>query len=158
MTLKLSNSPGLGAVIAAALLACAAFAEPHTRPYSVVNDGVYEISSIQVRVGGNWSDNLLAEPVRPGQTVQLRVPDDGRPCLVDLAVNTPDRGMNAFLFDENICARPQFHVAAQIDPMDAPGSGRRPPRARTGAVRGGEIERGLPLCPGDARCRGKPGG
>jgi hypothetical protein len=139
----------LGLTASAAVMGCAGFAPaPHERAYAVVNDGVFTVTSLQVRVGAGWSDNLLAAPVKPGETYALKLPDDGRPCLVDLAVNTDARSMNTFLFDENVCERPQFHAGGHFDPQDMPGNGR-------GGRGRPDLERGVPLCPGDVRCRRK---
>ena len=81
----------------------------------------------------------------PGETVQLSI-REGRPrCIADLAINTDFRSMSVVLHDVNICEQPRFAVAAYFDPMDLPGHGRGGPG----------LERGVPLCPGDARCKKK---
>lgn len=139
---------GLGAAAMLALVAVAGqglAAAPRQLPYAIVNDGEFVVMSVQARTGRTWSGNLLAEPVVPGETVQLSVPE-GRPrCIADLAINTDSRSMSVVLHDVNICEQPQFTVAAYFDPMDLPGRGRVNPG----------LERGVPLCPGDARCKQK---
>ena len=139
---------GLGA---AAMLALAALAgqglaaAPRQLSYAIVNDGVFVVMSVQARTGRSWSGNLLTAPVEPGQTVELSIPE-GRPrCIVDLAINTDTRSMSVVLHDQNICEQPRFAVAAYFDPMDLPGMGRFRPG----------LERGVPLCPGDVRCKKK---
>ena len=139
---------GLGA---AALLALGALAgqglaaAPRALTYVIDNDGVFPVMSVQARTGRTWSGNLLAEPVVPGERVELTIPEGRPPCIVDLAINTDSRAMSVVMHDVNICEQPRFSVAAWFDPMDLPGRGRGDPG----------FERGVPLCPGDARCKKK---
>jgi hypothetical protein len=140
---------------------------PHrTLTWTIVNDGAYVVSSVQVRAGrGGWGGNILEEPVATGQIREFQIADVGRPCIVDLAVNTLSPGMDVFLFEQNICEHPDFRVSEHFDPRDEAGRGRggrgRPSRAAPdmspspwSATEVG-LERGVPLCPGDARCKKK---
>ena len=139
---------GLGAAALAALGALAGqglAAAPRQLPYLIDNDGVFSVTSVQARTGRSWSDNLLAAPVEPGERLELLIPE-GRPaCIADLAINSSTPSLSVVLHDVNICEEPRFSVAAWFDPMDVAGRGRGDP----------DLTRGVPLCPGDVRCKKK---
>lgn len=136
---------GAAALLALAMLAGQGLAAaPRQLTYVIDNDGVFTVMSVQARTGRTWSGNLLATPVAPGERVELSIPEGRPPCIVDLAINSDTPSLSVVMHDVNICEQPRFSVAAWFDPMDVAGRGRGDP-----------IERGVPLCPGDVRCKKK---
>ena len=137
------------AALAAAAVAGAAVAraEPSVTEVELINDSKFTVTSFQSRPagGGEWTSNRLDRPLQPGERRTVQAPHGSRPCLVDLAINTDVRNFVRFRYAVNICDEREYRLGRDFDPMDAPGMGRGDPG----------IERGVPLCPGDPRCRGK---
>lgn len=140
----------------------------------VMNDGMKPVTEVRLRragAEGDWSANLLGdEPIEVREGRRLDIGRLGLGCQVEvrLVVAGLARPVDG---EQAVCAEPRFWVGFALG-LDEPGRGRR---ARFGAVRGEtegapseapaprpsaaaprpDLGRGLPLCPGDPRCRKK---
>lgn len=138
----------------------------------VMNDGLKPVTAVRLRPAGGvehaaWTGDLLAGepiPVREGRRIDLS--GLGLGCEIELELTVEGRA-GPVAGQQSVCDEPRFWMAFALG-LDEPGEGyavradegepapRPPRRARTGAVRGApDLNRGLPVCPGDPRCRKK---
>ncbi len=166
------------AMVAGSAMAAAPAAEP--RPYVVRNDGPAAVEVLRLRLDpdGAWSEDLLdGAPIEAGQDLSLPLTTTS-PCTFGLQLKIAGR---AELLEREVdgCRNPQFRLSWALG---LPGPGRTggpapPPPApppppppspsygveyypdseesdpEVGAAP--DLDRGVPICPGDARCKKK---
>ena len=176
--------PAALAALAALAAVCAAAAETMAGPEVVLtNDGVSAVVDFRVSGDGgeSWSDNLLGEAmVAVGETLPVALEGAPGDCVFAFRT-TLANGQVVDTLSYDVCAAPELTMgfalgldeagtgrgfaivatddetgdaqpmAAPVAPV-APTAAPRPGRAAAGAA---PIDRGVPICPGDPRCKGK---
>lgn len=162
--------------LAGALLAAtpvAALEPPQT--FEIVNDTgqTAERLYLQSPGAGDWQEDLLGENVLPAGSWAEAPLDPAHGCHYDLKVVLADGAM-VTAYDFDVCVQPRFKMSggqltrpragntAPSEPGMAPGgyaiqattdeTGEPAPSMEVGAA---PIGRGLPVCPGDPRCKKK---
>lgn len=169
-----------GPAMAAAPAAPPAPPPDQARPYLVRNDGPAAVVELRLRLDpyGPWSEELLdGAPIEAGQDLSLPL-TTASPCVFGLQLKIAGR---AELLEREVdaCRNPQFRISAALG-LPGPGrtGGPAPPppppppapspsygveyypedeaaeEAEVGAAP--DLDRGVPICPGDARCKKKP--
>ena len=140
----------------------------------VMNDGMKPVTGVRLRRAaqeGAWSAELLGgEPIAVMEGRRFDLAGLDVDCNVEVELTITGQP-SPVLGEQDVCSGdPRFWIAFALG-LDEPGMGRpgayavivgeetaptRPRPARTGAVRGApDLNRGLPVCPGDPRCRKK---
>ncbi len=136
-----------GSATAAAPVAPPAPPPDQARPYLVRNDGPTAVLELRLRLdpGGAWSEELLdGASIEAGQDLSLPL-TTASPCVFGLQLKIAGR---AELVEREVdaCRNPQFRISSALG---LPGPG------RTGGP-APALDRGVPICPGDVRCKKKP--
>jgi len=153
---------------ALALSACALIAPGEPRQLVVINDTGSPITAIYVQehVSGRWSRNLIGG-IAMGQGDRAELDLHTRGCAIDmtLVVEGQDHPLSEAAFD--VCAgkpyvTPRFMsfeangaAAAERARQEASAGAERSAAEAARAAAAREAARGLPICPGDPRCRKK---
>lgn len=174
---------GWGAMTAAAALAAATVAAmsagaeeaSYSRAFTVVNDTGMTAVSLRIAVAstlvwgdageqpdasvGGWADpdaeRLADGPLMPGGQLALDLGDGLGPCYYDLKVVFDD-GEDLDLTDVDLCAATSLGLAPPPPPPPPPPPDpMAPPPASVGPSPKPPLDRGLPVCPGDPRCKKK---
>lgn len=120
----------LGGLLLAGLLAGAALAQDADRRVQVVNDSGATLTRLYVSNPDRaaWEEDILGQNVlTSGQSVTINADDGSGACVFDVKAIFDD-GTEVIQSGVNICAITAFSLGG---------------------------ERGVPMCPGDARCRKK---
>lgn len=158
----------------------AAAAPPSAAPGGellVMNDGIWPVTGVRLRPAGEvdhaaWTGDLLeGEPVPVGEGRRIDLSALGLGCEVELEVTVEGRA-GPVAGQQSVCADPRFWMGFALG-LDAPGTGAPTSGYEIQAWEpdeevmmwdspaAGPIEfdpdpnRGLPVCPGDPRCKKK---
>ena len=170
------------AMVAGSAMAAAPAAPPtpppaEARPYLVRNDGPAAVEELRLRLDpdGAWSEDLLdGAPIEAGQDLSLPLTTTS-PCVFGLQLKIAGR---AELLEREVdaCRNPQFRLSWALGlpgPGRAGGPALPPPPSPSPSPSYGveyypeseasdpvvgaapDLDRGVPICPGDARCKKK---
>ena len=122
------------------------------------NDTLQPVFELYVEPSGDadaaWDDRLEGGlPISPEHWVELPL-DPAKGCRYDIEVRTANRGGRRAL-DVDVCKTGRFDVSQGRVLAGSPPNpgGPAPPPPVVGPP--GPLDRGLPICPGDVRCRRK---
>jgi len=144
----------------------------------VMNDGIRPVTSVRLRPAGGvedsaWTGDLLeGEPIPVGEGRRIDLTRLGQGCEVEIEVRVEGRA-DAVAGQQQVCADPRFWMGFALG-LDEPGMGAIKPGQYAVVVGDDEpaaeapmpapapaagpppdLNRGLPVCPGDPRCRKK---
>lgn len=156
-------------ILTAAVLAAPAVAlePPLERDFTVVNDTAQEVEFLYlITPTGGWPEDLLGQDVlAAGAELDLTL--EGDACRYDLKAVFKG-GAEIVRYDFDVCARPEIRLGAELaaEMAAGAGAGSPPPPAPTPVGEPQSLDepappraqapgRGLPICPGDPRCKKK---